>query len=98
MVVVQIDLVLKVYNSLLNNTLSYSEADRWAWGIMQEFDKGNLLFEPIQDEPLIWELIQFLYGIDMPDMENRDKTARIEEDVINYLKQKGVYDKVKALI
>lgn len=31
MVVVTIDTVLRVYNSLLNNTLSYSKADRWAW-------------------------------------------------------------------
>lgn len=91
MAVITTNIVLKVYNSLLNNTLSYSDADRWAWDMMQEFDKGNLLFDPIQDEDLIWELIQFLYGIDMPDIDDRSKTARTNADIIDFLKQKNVY-------
>lgn len=97
MVVVNVDMVLGMYNSLLNNKLSYSEADRWAWNMMQESDNGTLLFQPSQDEELIWELIQFLYGIDMPDMEDRSKTARKDIDIIDFLKQKNVYEKTKAL-
>ncbi len=46
MVVVTIDTVLRVYNSLLNNTLSYSKADRWAGDLMQRFDNGDLRFNP----------------------------------------------------
>jgi hypothetical protein len=96
MVVITIDAVLRVYNSLLNNTLSYSKADRWAWDLMQKFDNGDLRFKPVQDESLIWELIQFLYGLDIPAIKDRNKTARTKIDIIDFLKKKNIYEKVKT--
>lgn len=98
MVVINVDMVLRVYNSLMKNALTYSEADRWAWNMMQAFDNEALSFDPSEDEKLIWELIQFLYGIDMPDIEDRNKTARTNVDIIDFLKSKNLYDKAKALI
>lgn len=97
MVVINIDMVLRVYNSLMKNELTYSEADRWAWDMMQAFDNGTLSFEPPEEEELIWELIQFLYGIDVPDMEDRNKTARTNIDIAHFLTSKNLYDKAKAL-
>lgn len=97
MVKITINLVLKAYSSLLNGEISFSDADRWAWGIMNDFDDGNLLFQPIQDEALIWELTQLLYGIDMPDIADRNKTSRTSIDIIEYLRKQNVYELVKAM-
>jgi len=88
--VVNRDIVIKVYQSILEGTLSYASADRWAWNLMQESDKGSLLFEPPDDEGMLWELIQYLYGIDVPDVDDRNLTARDNTDLIRFLKSKGI--------
>lgn len=97
MTLVDINTVLAVYKSLLNKTLTYTEADRWAWSMIEKLDSGMLSFFPPEEEGLIWELIHFLYGIDIPDLEDRNKAARTDNDIIDFLKDKKVYDKTKAL-
>lgn len=89
--VVSVNIVLEIYASVLNGSLSYSDADRWAWERMQLFDEGKLEFEPKESEEFIWQLIQYLYGIDMPDMKDRTKPSRTNLDIIDFLKEKGVY-------
>ena len=89
--VVSVNIVLEIYTSILNGSLSYSDADRWAWEMMQLFDDGKLEFEPTEKEELTWQLIHYLYGIDMPDMEDRTKPSRNNLDTIDFLKEKGGY-------
>lgn len=89
--VVSVNMVLEKYASILNGNISYPDADRWTWEMMQLFDDGKLQFEPKENENVIWELIQYLYGIDVPDIEDRTKSARKNIDIIDFLKEKGVY-------
>ncbi|MCE7060846.1 hypothetical protein [Dyadobacter sp. CY343] len=90
--VVSVNIILEKYASVLNGSLSYSNADRWAWKMMQLFDDGKVEFEPKEDEELIWQLIQYLYGIDMPDARDRLKPSRTNLDIIDFLKEKNVYN------
>ena len=92
---VTVETVLKIYELLLTHQLSYDEADRWAWKMMQLANSRNLQFEPAQDERLIWALISFLYSIDMPTIETR-KPARGNLDVIDFLKAHDVYSKLQS--
>lgn len=88
--VVSINLVLEKYVSILNGSLSYSDADRWAWKMMELYDNRNLEFEPEEKEELIWELISYLYGIDMPCIEDRTRTERCNLDIIDFLKKNNI--------
>jgi hypothetical protein len=88
--VVNKDIILKIYKSLLNGSLSYADADRWAWEMMQLFDDDKLNFEPEEDEGILWELIQYLYGIDIPSMTDRAKTAREKIEIEEFLKKKNI--------
>ncbi|PHS10574.1 MAG: hypothetical protein COA88_02175 [Kordia sp.] len=87
MVVINREKLVDIYNSILNGELSYPNADRWAWKMMENYDNNELIFEPNEEEPLLWELIQYLYGIDMPSMSDRTKTARTNEDIKYFLKE-----------
>jgi DNA polymerase III alpha subunit (gram-positive type) len=89
--VITINEVIKVYSSLLKGALSYADADRWAWSIIQQLDHNNLQFDPPELEELIWDLIKFLYGIDMPSITDRTKTMLTDIDIISFLKEKDVY-------
>jgi hypothetical protein len=89
--VITVDIVLKVYASVLDGSITYSNADRWAWGIIELFDNENLTFEPREKEKIIWELIQYLYGIDMTSMEDRTRMMISNLDIIDFLKEKNVY-------
>lgn len=91
MVLITINIVLKVYHSLLNLTLSY--ADVWAGDMVQEYENDNLTFEPIQDEDLTWTLLNFLHGIDMPSIEDRSKPLLRDLDIIDFLKENNVYER-----
>lgn len=82
--------VVDVYKSLLNGNLSYQGADRWAWEMMEHCDNGNLTFEPREDEEMLWDLIQYLYGIDTPSMADRTKPARSSIDIEEFLAEKGI--------
>jgi hypothetical protein len=42
--------------SILDRTLSYSDADRCAWNVIQLNDSKQLRFEPEEDKEILWEL------------------------------------------
>ena len=89
--IVTIETVLQEYESLLAKRLTYDQADRWAWNMMQLQDEHKLVYEPPEDERLLWELILYLYGIDMPDSRDLTKPITTDLDIVDFLKQKGVY-------
>lgn len=60
--------------------------------MMQLFDDEKLEFDPKENEELIWQLIQYLYGIDMPSISDRTKTMISDLDIIDFLKEKNVYN------
>lgn len=97
MVVITTNIVLKVYHSVLNHTLSYADADVWAGDMVQEYENDNLTFEPIQDEDLTWTLLNFLHGIDMPGIEDRSKSLLRDLDIINFLNEHNVYERTLGL-
>lgn len=89
--IVSLETVLKIYESLLTQQLSYDQADRWAWKMIELHDEYKLVYEPPEDKELLWELITYLYGIDVPSMTDRNQTARRDIDIIDFLKEKGLY-------
>ncbi|MBC3789085.1 hypothetical protein FHK02_5664 [Spirosoma sp. LMG 31448] len=50
-------------------------------------DTRELIYEPPANEQLIWELITYLYGIDMPSMRDRTQLSRGDLDIIDFLKK-----------
>jgi hypothetical protein len=98
MVVLTINTVLKVYNSLLNHTLSYADADVWAAAMIEEYENKNLIYEPIPDKDTIWEILNFLHGIDMPgSIEPHSPPLITDADIIDFLKEKNLYERAKEL-
>jgi hypothetical protein len=93
--VITIDIVLNIYSSILSGAMSYSEADRWAWDVIQLFDDGEVEFKPKEEEELLWDLVQFLHGIDMPSIANKNITMLSNIDIINFLVSKNVYKLLK---
>lgn len=94
--VININIVLDMYSAVLSGKLSYSDADRWAWEMIKLFDNGGLEFEPREDENLIWQLTKYLYGIDMPCVNDRTKTIISDLDIIDFLKEKKVFHLLSA--
>ena len=83
-------IIMDVYKSVLDGSCSFDEADRWAYGMMTLCDNRELTFEPQKDEKLLWDLITYLYGIDVPSMSDRTKPARSKSDIRDFLVKKGL--------
>ena len=81
---------LEIYKSILDGKLSYDEADRWSYKMMELYDKDELLFEPDSQEDLIWDLINYLYGIDIPRVDEPTRLAFTNEDIIDFLNEKNI--------
>lgn len=96
MTIVTKEIVLKKFKELLEHTLSYGDADVWAWSMIEQYEDYKLQFEPEDEEDLIWGLMSYLHGIDMP-AENRIDTMIQDVDVIGFLKEKGVYELAMGL-
>jgi len=88
--VIDKNIIIKKYKAVIDGTLSYADADRWSWEMMQKCDERHLQFTPPEEEQMLWELIQYLYGIDTPSMEDRTKTARNNLDIRKFLSEKGI--------
>lgn len=56
--------IKEVFNNLIKEKITREQADRWAYERMQSFDADTLYFEPKEKEELLWDAIQYLYGID----------------------------------
>lgn len=80
----------KVYRSILNGEMTYESADRWAWKMIELHDDDKLTYEPSSDKDLLWELIKYLYGLDIPSIVNPRETERTNQDILIFLNEKGV--------
>jgi len=56
--------IQEVFQNLIEGRISREDADRWAYARMQAFDSNDLSFNPKGDENLLWDAVQYLYGID----------------------------------
>lgn len=56
--------IQNVFQDLIEGRISREDADRWAYARMQAFDSNDLSFNPKVDEELLWDAVQYLYGID----------------------------------
>lgn len=90
MVVIEKSKVIEIYRSLLNGTISYDFVNKWALEMMELEDNGKLSYEPHDEENTIWELITYLYGINMPSMLDHKKTGRSNDDIRAFLKEQNI--------
>lgn len=49
--------IRNIFDAVLNNEMKREDADRWAYRLIQEFDKGSLVFLPHIEEDRIWDAI-----------------------------------------
>lgn len=89
MVTVTLNQLIEIYNALLSGKLSRREADRWAWEMMQHEDHRNLVYEPAEQEDLIWELLYNLFGCDERCIEDRNRMIWTNEDLVGFLTETG---------
>lgn len=58
--------ILKIYKSVLDESMSFDLADRWAWRMMELDDKDLLVYDPPEKENYLHGLVSYLYGLDVP--------------------------------
>ncbi len=86
------EIVLDTYKQLLKGSLSLDAADRWAYELIQLADQGSISYQPSEDEQIIWKLILYLYGINLPNPNDLAKPMNTRSDIIDFLKQQGIHD------
>lgn len=77
----EIDLktVYRVFGDVLDGRMTRESADRWAYGLLQQFEAGSLTYSPAADEKRIWDGIMYIYGIDI--MESPGKYLHSNENI-----------------
>ncbi|UOE39886.1 hypothetical protein MTP09_09890 [Chryseobacterium suipulveris] len=87
--VVKIEDVKNVYRNIISGLITLEEADRWAWKLITENDKNNLFYDDLNDEKIIWKMVIYLYGIDIPDLQT-NIPQRTKEDILFFLKSNNI--------
>ncbi len=84
----EIDLrvVRQKFTDVLDGRLSREDADRWAYGVLQQEEKGAVTYSPPADKSRIWAGIMYLYGIDAKD--SPDEYLHTDEDIQVAMKAK----------
>ena len=62
---IRFDDVAQWFENVITRQVSFEDADRWAWSIIQAEDTGTLEYEPRSDKDRIWRGVTYLYGVDM---------------------------------
>ena len=76
---VDLEMVRNVFRDVLNGRMTRDAADRWAYGVKQQFEVGSLTYSPANAEDRIWEGVMYLSGIDI--MESPGVYLHSEEDI-----------------
>jgi hypothetical protein len=61
---VDLELVRRVFEDVLNGRMPREQADRWAYMVMQEEETGVVTYSPPRERERIWAGVMYLYGID----------------------------------
>ncbi|MBL7690323.1 MAG: hypothetical protein JNM41_01920 [Flavipsychrobacter sp.] len=78
------DTVISVINRILDGVLSREDAATWAMDLRIADDKGEVQYHPAELQPLLWESILFLEGVDLKDAP--DSYLHNEHDIREFLK------------
>lgn len=78
--------VRKVFQEVLDGSLTREAADRWAYLVVQKSEAGDLAFSPAEDEKKIWSGVMYLYGVD--SKESPDEYLHSLDDIREALHEK----------
>jgi hypothetical protein len=76
---VNLEMVHRVFSDVLDGRMTREAADRWAYGVKQQFEAGSLTYSPATAEDRIWEGVMYLFGIDI--MESPGEYLHTDEDI-----------------
>lgn len=76
---IDLETVRRVFCDVLDGRMTREEADRWAYGVMQQAEAGSLTYSPVTAKDRIWEGVMYLYGID--NMVAPGQYLHSEEDI-----------------
>ncbi|QVL55807.1 MAG: hypothetical protein KFB95_00970 [Simkaniaceae bacterium] len=102
MIKVSLEDIKNKFDELINEQCSREEISNWASKRMFAEDDGLLEYYPSEYEPVIWDGIGYLMGVDLPTTDR--KYLFCKEDFIDYKNQlfndesdlvKGLYEHVK---
>src|SRR5882762_8694957 len=60
---IDLQTVCRVFEDVLNGSMSREQADRWAYAVVQEEETGIVTYSPHERER-IWAGVMYLYGVD----------------------------------
>jgi hypothetical protein len=61
---VDLQAVRRVFEAVLNGSISREQADRWAYAVVQEEEAGVVTYSPPRERERIWAGVMYLYGVD----------------------------------
>jgi hypothetical protein len=61
---VDLQTVCRVFEDVLNGSISREQADRWAYAVVQEEETGVVTYSPPGERDRIWAGVMYLYGVD----------------------------------
>lgn len=61
---VDLQTVCRVFENVLNGSMSREQADRWAYAVLQEEETGIVTYSPPLERDRIWAGVMYLYGVD----------------------------------
>ena len=61
---VDLQTVCRVFENVLNGSMSREQADRWAYAVVQEEETGIVTYSPLHERDRIWAGVMYLYGVD----------------------------------
>lgn len=86
---INVEMVKMITVQLLNKERSREQVAEWAFDLMKADDNNELEYEPMQDEELLWDSIDFLQGVDLKDTPN--SYLHNEEDIQGFLQKISDY-------
>ena len=60
---IDLQTVCRVFEDVLDGSMSREQADRWAYAVVQEEETGIVTYSPHEREH-IWAGVMYLYGVD----------------------------------
>src|SRR5216683_2844420 len=61
---IDLQTVCRVFEDVLNGSMSREQADRWAYAMVQEEETGIVTYSPPHEREHIWAGVMYLYGVD----------------------------------